>query len=308
MERSWLRASAALLLAALAGCGRIGSEERPTPASGAEGQYRRVGSQVFFHDDEDTWGSLSRSTGPTVGDNVATVERKTEGYLLKLSDCESGVPLVAVGSSGRVFSAENVDCVTDNTAKGLGYTRWLYTSLRLDLDERAIKSRLCVTDVDKKTGCGQATDVFSPLEGGRSAGGAGGSDGTGNLVNFADSVRAWTLDKDRSMSWQCGKLPASGAGCDPGAINIRTQGQRGTVYQVKDGRYYVAGYDCYVPNPYDGEPIRCGQSFDGMADVGIPTAWIYKFSLSGVDLHFEAEMRGKDYKYYLIVDGPVLPL
>jgi len=106
--------------------------------------------------------------------------------------------------------------------------------------------------------------------------------------------------------WQCAALDETGEACDPGFRNIRSRKISGTVHEMKEGRYYLAGYDCYVENGYEGEPIRCGQSFDGGEDVGIPEAWIYRFELKGAELHFKAEMRGKDYTYYLIVDAPLV--
>jgi hypothetical protein len=82
-----------------------------------------------------------------------------------------------------------------------------------------------------------------------------------------------------------------------------------TIFACANGRFYLGGYDCYLPSSsYEGDPIRCGDSFEGMVDVGIPTMWIYKFTLDGEDLHFEAEMRAQDSTYWYILDGPVVPL
>ncbi len=189
---------------------------------------------------------------------------------------------------------------------------WRIPSLRVDLQRRVLLERHCVTRTEGTITCGQSTSTFSPLgEGG--AGGAAAIASEGSLsregVNFADSRFAWRLDNENARRWECAEVDPSGEGCVPGVgLNVRHGGGRGALYRMDDGRYYIAGYDCYVTNRYDGEPIRCGQSFDGMADIGIPEAWIYYFDLTGPNLHFEAEMRGKDYKYYVVVKAPVVPM
>jgi len=138
---------------------------------------------------------------------------------------------------------------------------------------------------------------------------AGGSDGTSELVNFADSVRAWKLNNEEAGSLACAELAPSGLDCVQGIQSIRFKGRRGTLHEMKDGRFYLGGYDCYLPsNTYEGEPIRCGDSFEGMVDVGIPTTWIYKFSFDGNALHFEAEMRAQESTYWYILDGLVVPM
>jgi hypothetical protein len=292
----------------LGACGLIGKTPSPSESSSeVEGAYWWQGTRLTFGDD-DTWGQLSRISGALVYGTTANLLLKGEAFVLTIPECQSGITLKSSRSSGEVLAAAGVDCAIDDTAQALGYVRWRIEDLRLDLTRRAMDYRLCVTDASERLSCSQNNAVFVPMENTTGVGGAVGSDGTSELVNFADSVRGWQLNNDLSVSWQCGEVASSGEGCEPGTKSIRTGGRRGTLHRMKDGRYYLAGYDCYVPNPYDGEPIRCGDSFEGMADVGIPTAWIYKFSLSGVDLHFEAEMRGKDYKYYLIVEGPVVPL
>jgi hypothetical protein len=262
---------------------------------------------VFFTDD--TFGPRSHLSG-SVQTHQAAILKRGDRYLLRVPACESGIPLTPASSSLGVFTADDVDCPVSDVLRALGYTRRVFTALRVNLTRRSIGKRECLTSIDGSVGCGQATGVFVPFEGEGSGGGGAASSGRldPKLANFSDSVRAWRFDNesDAAVMWQCAALDETGEACDPGLRNIRSRRISGTVHEMKDGRYYLAGYDCYVENGYEGEPLRCGQSFDGGEDVGIPQAWIYRFELNGTDLHFKAEMRGKDYTYYLIVDAPLV--
>lgn len=274
-----------------------------------EGRYFRTGASVSFKD-HSLWGPLSYFSATNVGANVATITRRGEGYHLELSDCPNGLPLRPVDNTGRVWLSDGVDCELDDVVKLLGYTSRTYRALRVDFPRRALEYRACFSLVDETVGCGQVTGVFSPMgDAPEGAGGAGGSDGTSELVNFADSVRAWKLDNERSGSLACAELGPSGIDCAEGTQGVSHKGRYGTLHEMEDGRFYLGGYDCYLPSDtYEGEPIRCGDSFEGLVDVGIPTAFIYKFSFDGYALHFVAEMHAQESTYWYILDGVVTPL
>lgn len=288
----------------LTGCGLLdkGGDQRR-----AEGIYWQFGAQVASRDDS-PGGLPTRLTGGSKFTHPGTIIRRENRYFLDVPACTNEIPLTLNEDFSEVFTAHREQCAPTEAAKALGYTERFYTALRIDLKRRFSANRECVTAIDGSVGCAQATGTFVPLEGEGGGGGAASGPLDPKLANFADSVRAWRFDNesDAAVMWQCEALNDTGEACDPGFRNIRSRKISGTVHEMKDGRYYLAGYDCSVENGYDGEPLRCGQSFDGGEDVGIPEAWIYRFELKGAELHFKAEMRGKDYTYYLIVDAPLV--
>lgn len=290
----------------LTGCGLLNKGDGQARA---EGNYWRFGTQVYFIDDS-PGGLPTRLTGGSNLTHSSSIIRRGDGHVLVIPACKSGIPLTRSDRFPEVLTASNVNCPVDDLSKALGYTERVFTALHIDLNRRFMANRECLTSIDGSVGCAQATGVFVPFEGEGSGGGGGASSGRldPKLANFSDSVRAWRFDNesDAALMRQCAALDETGEACDPDSRSIRSIRISGTVHEMKDGRYYLAGYDCYVENGYEGEPLRCGQSFDGGEDVGIPQAWIYRFELNGTDLHFKAEMRGKDYTYYLIVDAPLV--
>lgn len=299
-QTSW----SCLCALSLTGCGLLDKGDDPQRV---DGNYWRFGAQVAFRDDSPE-GLPTRLTGGSNLTHPSSIIRRGDGYVLVIPACKSGIPLTRSDRFPEVLTASNVNCPVDDLSKALGYTERVFTALRIDLKRRSLANRECGTSVDGSVGCAQATGTFVPLEGEGGGGGAASGPLDPKLANFSDSVRAWRFDNasDAAVMWQCAALDGTGEACDPGFRNIRSRKISGTVHEMKDGRYYLAGYDCSVENGYDGEPLRCGQSFDGGEDVGIPQAWIYRFELNGTDLHFKAEMRGKDYTYYLIVDAPLV--
>jgi hypothetical protein len=287
----------------LAGCGLISRGDGPPRA---EGTYWRFGAQVYFLDDS-PGGLPTRLTGGSNLTHGSSIIRRDDRYFLDVPACTNEIPLALNEDFTGVFTANREQCEPTAVAKALGYTERFYTALRIDLKRRFSANRECVTSIDGSVGCAQATGTFVPFEGEGSGGGASNGRLDPKLTNFSDSVRAWRFDNesDAAVMRQCAALDESGEACDPGSRSIRSIRISGTVHEMKDGRYYLAGYDCDVENGYDGEPLRCGQSFDGGEDVGIPQAWIYRFELNGAEVHFKAEMRGKDFTYYLIVDAPL---
>ncbi|OQX68668.1 MAG: hypothetical protein B6A08_09035 [Sorangiineae bacterium NIC37A_2] len=290
----------------LTGCGLL---DQGDDQQRADGNYWRFGAQVAFRDDS-PGGLPTRLTGGSNLTHSSSIIRRENRYFLDVPACTNEIPLTLNEDFSEVFTAHREQCAPTEAAKALGYTERFYTALHIDLKRRSLANRECGTSVDGSVGCAQATGVFVPFEGEGSGGGGGASNGRldPKLANFSDSVRAWRFDNesDAALMRQCAALDETGEACDPDSRSIRSIRISGTVHEMKDGRYYLAGYDCYVENGYDGEPLRCGQSFDGGEDVGIPQAWIYRFELNGTDLHFKAEMRGKDYTYYLIVDAPLV--
>lgn len=249
--------------------------------------------------------------GSREGATSLTRARSSEGTIatsLVIPACAHGIPLIQSDRFPEVLTASNVNCVLNDLSKALGYTERRFTALHIDLKRRFLANRECTTSVEGSIGCGQATGTFVPFEGEGSGGGASNGRLDPKLANFSDSVRAWRFDSesDAAVMRQYAALDESGEACDPGSRSIRSIRISGTVHEMKDGRYYLAGYDCDVENGYDGEPLRCGQSFDGGEDDGIPQAWIYRFELNGAEVHFKAEMRGKDFTYYPIVNAPLV--
>jgi hypothetical protein len=291
------------------GCGLLGEEDKEGSSKDAiEGDYWWAGARVTYADD-DIWGRRSRLTGLIVHKTRATLARSGSSYVLTLPECENGALLTRSHSSDRMLFASNVECVITDAGSALGYKSWTIPTLRIDLNRRALDYRLCVTNVSDETKCSQDTAVFVPMGNADGRGGSAGSDGTSDLVNFANSERAWQVDHEKSRSVACAELEPTGVDCIEGLQRIRTEGRNGTLYRMKDGRFYLGGYDCYLPSDsYDGDPIRCGDSFEGMTDVGIPTMWIYNFSFDGEALHFEAEMHAQESTYWYILDGAVVPL
>lgn len=293
------------------GCGGIVEygprEGTPSEAPASiEGTYWWSGGTLFYG--EATLGPFSKSRGATAPSTHDQLTLRDGRYMLTIPACQSGIPLSFGNSDSCLLEAQEVDCAIDDTGKALGYVRWTIGGLRIDLERRALAERFCIAYIDGSIGCGQTTSSFQPLGEG-SAGEAGTKVDRDDLplevVNFSDSNRAWRLDNENSAMWECAQVDPSGNGCVVGeGRDHLSYGPRDALYRMNDGRFYIAGYDCYVKSPYDGEPIRCGESFQGMADIGLPEAWIYYFNLQGSDLHFEVEMHGKDYKYYVIVKAP----
>lgn len=289
-------------------CGRTGGDKPPEPTP-VEGVYWWSGAGVSYR--EGALGPFTRNSGATAHGTQATIALNGGQFSLVIPACESGVPLSSDPSKPRLLIAENVNCALDDIATALGQTSRVLVGVRVDLDRRSMEQRQCLTYADGSTTCGQSNSSFQPLgEGGAGGAAAIASEGdiTRDAVNFADSHLAWRLDNESSVMWECTEVDPAGEGCVAGLPRRQISGIRGALYRMNGGRYYIPGYDCYVTNRYDGEPIRCGQSFDGMADIGIPEAWLYYFDLTGPNLHFEAEMRGKDYKYYVVVKAPVVPM
>lgn len=303
-----------LSAAVFPGCGGLVEygprEGTPSDAPASiEGTYWWSGAGVSYG--EGALGPFTKNTGATTHAAEAQITRQGERYFLTIPDCQSGIPLTTVPASPRFFMARDVDCAIDDIGKALGLAQRSIQGLRINLERRAMAVRECLTYEDGTTTCGQSTSSFQPLgEGsaGRGAAIAGRGDPSRKVVNFSDSRFAWRFDKDNSVMWECAEVDRSKHECAAGAFRKQIEGISGALYRMNDGLFHIAGYDCRIAVPYSGDPYRCGDSYEGMADIGLPEAWIYYFNLQGSDLHFEIEMHGKDYKYYVIVKAPVVPM
>lgn len=81
------------------------------------------------------------------------------------------------------------------------------------------------------------------------------------------------------------------------------------VETAPDGRHYLEGFDCFAPSAeYDGAAVPCGTSTEGLPVAPIPQLWLTKFSVASQRLRFEAEARGTNFKYYIRVQAPLVPL
>ncbi len=239
-----------------------------------DGSYQWVGTRVAFQSGR--FGPSSMVDGTTLHATTARLSTRNGVVFLDLPEC-SGIPLKRGGERGQVLTAELVSCDLSAAQKALGVRVHGVTSLRIDTEALSMHGRFCESG-ELFSGCAVDDAVFSPLPAsGVEAGGAAGVIGDVTpRVDYEASVAAWEFSKDRSVLWVCDELVADRSKCAAGqqAMDIGIQGILGSVHQMKDGRFYLDGFDCYAPAGYQGEPLECGKSLDGLSRIPAPKPWV----------------------------------
>lgn len=318
MQRRHLGLGLSAGLALVASCGSR------TDYPSVEGEYWWYGSGVVFA--EGKYGPSSELGA--MGSHATRARLYTEGeqLFLDIPPC-TRVALAQGGARGEILTAEAQRCELSPTQVALGLTSRTLTALRIDLDRHVLHQRYFQTG-GFFPGSGATDSLFIPLgdsgstglggaAGASGAGGAGGTEMT-DAAGGADAAPALTVEDTESATiwafasgdaslWVCDALDSASAGCvtGDGLLAVQNDLVRGTVHELKDGRYYVDGFDCFAPPDYVGEPQSCDQSVEGL---GTPVPWVTRMVVADEHLSFAAEMIGLDYVYSVRLEADLTRL
>jgi len=279
-----------------------------------DGDYWWYGSRIYFVDGK--YGAKSELR--TMRTHATTVRLLTEQgkVLLEIPECGK-VELRRSGDRGQILTGGPQNCELSPAQQAFGLTRRGLLALQIDLDRRVMHERFCESGT-ATSGCGTDDAVFVRLEdakgyGGSSAESAGGAGGASNGSDGSPSLTAestgsaahWAFGSGDATLWICDEVDLSGPGCvaDEGLLAVRHESVTGTVHELPDGRFYLDGFDCFAPPAYDGEPLPCVQSLDGLSQIPSPDPHATRFVVEGDHLSFEAEMVGADFSYYVRLEA-----
>jgi hypothetical protein len=290
----------AIWIAALAtACGGM-TEGEQGKYPNVDGEYWRYGTQVNFVDDE--LGPKSEFRAGSLQSMSARLFTEGQQLTLDLPDCFD-VALDRSGENGQVLTASSQDCPLSAMPRVV--TSRTLMDLRIDLDDRTIHLEYCQSGPEHAR-CATEDGVFVPRTGLATDGFGGSSAADEPIVTTGDTESDVLWSFEEGIQWTCDELDEAVPECTsgPGLMDRRTQSVDGTVHRLRDGSLYLDGYDCLAPAGYDGEPVLCGQSLNGLSSV-VPELWMTRFLVEDDQLSFQAELRGSGFLHHVRLEAPL---
>lgn len=260
------------------------------------GQYRWRGTRLFFQPGlTQFFGDFAGLVPSSVNTDLVARLFVEEGELFLGAPFCAKIPLRRDGS---ILRAENVDCPLTEDSKLVGTERLTLRALKVDLDARRLHAYR--EDVGALSGHTTSDDSFVRLSA---------PPATGAMLPPPTSRDSYSDAEEGYRFEGVGRTATCetvvGADCADVGLRVRRQGLYGNVYRLRDGRYYIEGYDCYAEQGYEGPPIECGKSLTEFSRGEIPEVWMTRFSLENDQLRFDAELRLGERKVFVILETPV---